>query len=293
MASSNVAPPGPPPAERTGTPAIPLDTIVLHVLSPSAEVNGGRITFPSIALDTNISHLKSRIQTSMIVPAPPERQRLIYRGRPLLNMETTLGQILQSEVSLLQPPPTQQGTNSETAECFHRREPDVHFSSGDLTRAWLNASCSFICISEQCSATPVNTTSRIAGSTIPRHFSPSSPRPSATCSVTRASRDGASSGGTSYVTKPIEPASTADRNDKYDSSRPCSRPRAHTQSATFNTAVSIRSADHASISGCNYATAADAGSCGNARNSQSAHERNTFWNAIRSKRSSTNGTHHY
>ncbi|KAF7509779.1 hypothetical protein GJ744_007474 [Endocarpon pusillum] len=99
MASSNAATPGPPLAEQSGSSDIPLDTIVLHVLSPSVEVSGGRITFPSIPLDTKISRLKSRIQHSMITPAPPERQRLIYRGRPLLNMETTLRQVLQSELN--------------------------------------------------------------------------------------------------------------------------------------------------------------------------------------------------
>jgi Ubiquitin family len=99
MASSNGATSGPPAPDEHAMPALSLDTIILHVLSPSPEVNSGRITFPSIPLDTKISHLKSRIQNSMTVPAPPERQRLIYRGRPLLNMETPLRQILQSEVS--------------------------------------------------------------------------------------------------------------------------------------------------------------------------------------------------
>jgi Ubiquitin family len=86
---------------RSGGSAERHDTIILHVLSPSPEVNGGRITFPSIPLDTDILHLKSRIQNSMTVPMPLERQRLIYRGRPVLNMHSTLRQILQSEASLL------------------------------------------------------------------------------------------------------------------------------------------------------------------------------------------------
>lgn len=99
MASSNMANSGPPLPEQPVSPAQPVDTIVLHVLSPSPDVNGGRITFPNMPLDTKISHLKLRIQNSVVVPAPPERQRLIYRGRPLLNMDTTLREVLSSEVS--------------------------------------------------------------------------------------------------------------------------------------------------------------------------------------------------
>jgi Ubiquitin family len=99
MAASRPETPGPPLSEQSPASAVLPDTIILHVLSPSPEVNGGRVTFPSIPLDTKISHLKSRIQNSMIAPVPPERQRLIYRGKPLLNMDATLRQVLQSEVS--------------------------------------------------------------------------------------------------------------------------------------------------------------------------------------------------
>jgi Ubiquitin family len=98
MASPNEPTPGSALPEQTVEPDLPLDTITLHVLSPSPEISGGRVTFPSIPLDTKISRLKSRIQNSMSGPAPPERQRLIYRGRPLLNMESTLRDILRSEV---------------------------------------------------------------------------------------------------------------------------------------------------------------------------------------------------
>lgn len=122
MASSTPNPPGQPLPEQPGMPDQTPDTIVLHVLSPCAEVSGGRITFPSIPLDTKISQLKSRIQNSITVPVAPERQRLIYRGRPLLNMETTLQHILQSEVSFFNLPPLRinvQDTDSQTAECFH------------------------------------------------------------------------------------------------------------------------------------------------------------------------------
>ena len=73
------------------------NTITLHVLSPALEVNGGRITFPAISLDTTITQLKSRIRNSVATAPSPERQRLIYRGRPLLDGSLSLKTVFQSE----------------------------------------------------------------------------------------------------------------------------------------------------------------------------------------------------
>lgn len=101
MASSNAATPGPAVPEQHEASDLQRDSITLHVLTPCPEVNGGRITFPRIHLDTKISELKSRIQNSALGPAPPARQRLIYLGRPLLNMENTLRGVLKPEVSFV------------------------------------------------------------------------------------------------------------------------------------------------------------------------------------------------
>ena len=80
-----------------GDPLGPSNAITLHVLSPAPEVNGGRITFPTISLDTTIAQLKSRIQNSIAAAPAPGRQRIIYRGRPLLDGNVTLKTVFQSE----------------------------------------------------------------------------------------------------------------------------------------------------------------------------------------------------
>jgi hypothetical protein len=82
----------PPPSNVT------TNVITLHILSPAPEVTGGRITFPSISLDTTISQLKARLQNSITAAPPPERQRLIYRGRALVDVSSTLKSVFQSEV---------------------------------------------------------------------------------------------------------------------------------------------------------------------------------------------------
>lgn len=80
----------------------PEDAINLHVLSPASEVAGGRITFPNIPLDTKLSQLKCRIQDAIpSAEVSPEKQRLIYRGRPLLKMDVSLRQFLQQTVRFL------------------------------------------------------------------------------------------------------------------------------------------------------------------------------------------------
>lgn len=88
---SNAMPPAANPPES--------DIITLHVLSPASEVTGGRITFPAISAETTISQLKARLQNSITDSPSPARQRLIYRGRPLVDGTLTLRNLFQAEVS--------------------------------------------------------------------------------------------------------------------------------------------------------------------------------------------------
>ncbi|CAI6336735.1 unnamed protein product [Periconia digitata] len=62
-----------------------VGTLNLRILSPSAEVEGGGITFTALPSATTIAELKSKIQDA--VPSKPtvDRMRLIYRGRVVAN----------------------------------------------------------------------------------------------------------------------------------------------------------------------------------------------------------------
>ena len=73
---------------------------ILHILSPSPDVPQ-RLTFNDIPLATSIADLKQRISQSLPTQPPANQQRLIYRGRPLLNDCTVLEDILDpSDVSV-------------------------------------------------------------------------------------------------------------------------------------------------------------------------------------------------
>ena len=74
------------------------NNVTLHVLSPAPEISGGRITFPSISLDTTVSQLKHRLQNTIPAAPSPDRQRLIYRGRRLLDENARLRDVFQAEV---------------------------------------------------------------------------------------------------------------------------------------------------------------------------------------------------
>lgn len=67
-------------------------TVVLHVLSPSLE---NRLTFDNLPLTTTVGALKERITQS--IPSRPSaaQQRLIYRGKALLDDNVTLQNILE------------------------------------------------------------------------------------------------------------------------------------------------------------------------------------------------------
>ena len=66
--------------------------IFLNILSPSAEVPQ-KLTYPDIPTSTTILELKQKIQNDVETRPGPERQKLIYRGRALLQGEKTLEDI--------------------------------------------------------------------------------------------------------------------------------------------------------------------------------------------------------
>lgn len=63
-------------------------------------VDGVQITLPNVDLDTKIGALKNRLQQEWPNAPQPDRQRLIYRGRALLDMDATLKTVLGSEVCI-------------------------------------------------------------------------------------------------------------------------------------------------------------------------------------------------
>ena len=71
------------------------NSFTLHIVSPSVEVPD-RLTF-SISPATTIQELKRRIQDVVPSKPAPERQRLIYKGKALVQQDTTLGTIFGSE----------------------------------------------------------------------------------------------------------------------------------------------------------------------------------------------------
>ncbi|MCJ1402692.1 hypothetical protein MMC11_005913 [Xylographa trunciseda] len=70
--------------------------IYLNILSPSSEVPQ-KLTYPDISTSTTIHELKRRIQNDIETRPGPERQRLIYRGRALVQEEKTLEDIFGRE----------------------------------------------------------------------------------------------------------------------------------------------------------------------------------------------------
>lgn len=68
-------------------------TIILHVLSPSADAPN-RITLNDLPLTTSVLQLKERLSDEISSRPRPEMQRLIYRGKPLVNNADTLRNIL-------------------------------------------------------------------------------------------------------------------------------------------------------------------------------------------------------
>jgi hypothetical protein len=71
-------------------------SILLHVISPSLEVPD-KLTYPNIAISTTVAELKRKIQDSIETKPLPTRQRLIYRGKALVQEDATLKDIFGPE----------------------------------------------------------------------------------------------------------------------------------------------------------------------------------------------------
>ena len=79
-------------ASQNGSSGPPPQKVLIHVLSPSIEVP--RLTFREVPISTTIGDIKKRIQDAVSIKPPPERQRLIYRGKVLTRHEMTLEAVL-------------------------------------------------------------------------------------------------------------------------------------------------------------------------------------------------------
>ncbi|KAL2006576.1 hypothetical protein VTN00DRAFT_9244 [Thermoascus crustaceus] len=117
MASSSVASENASTADSGQAPR----TMVLHVLSPSLDAPN-RLTFNDLPLTTTVAELKARISQSIPSRPSSDKQRLIYRGKPLVNDSAMLQNILEppddpvhSMHLVLPPAPTPSGTASAPA----------------------------------------------------------------------------------------------------------------------------------------------------------------------------------
>lgn len=75
--------------------------INLVILSPSQEVD--KLTFSGIPIATSIGELRERISAAVATHPAPGRQRLIYRGHALIDVERTLKDIFTQELVCLVP----------------------------------------------------------------------------------------------------------------------------------------------------------------------------------------------
>ena len=80
----------------TASDASPRQKINLHILSPSNEVPG-KLTLNDCLTSMTIAELKVKIRDAVGTRPPPERQRLIYRGKPLVQESATLKDVLTPE----------------------------------------------------------------------------------------------------------------------------------------------------------------------------------------------------
>lgn len=69
-------------------------TISLRILSPSFEATQ-RLSFEKLSLSTTVGDVKNLIAPLAPNHPTPEQQRLIYRGRPLLNNSAALESVLE------------------------------------------------------------------------------------------------------------------------------------------------------------------------------------------------------
>lgn len=85
------------------------DRFTLHIVSPTAQ----KITFTNLPCSTTVAQLRNRIFEASPFHPPAESQRLIYRGRPILQPERTLLDIFtQQAVSVPLPPSLSSWTNT-------------------------------------------------------------------------------------------------------------------------------------------------------------------------------------
>ncbi len=70
--------------------------IDLIILSPSPEVN--KLTFPAISTATTVGELREKISSAAVTHPAPTRQRLIYRGHPLIDAKKTLKEIFTQDI---------------------------------------------------------------------------------------------------------------------------------------------------------------------------------------------------
>lgn len=85
--------------EQTSHPAHSVPgqrRILLHVLSPSSEVPN-KLTFTEFPTSATVAELKKAIQDAVATRPAPERQRLIYRGRALLQDNISISDIIGQE----------------------------------------------------------------------------------------------------------------------------------------------------------------------------------------------------
>lgn len=71
-------------------------TILLHVLSPSVEVPN-KLTFSNVPISTTVGELKTKICNAVSTRPSPDRQRLIYGGKALVQETATLKDIFSQE----------------------------------------------------------------------------------------------------------------------------------------------------------------------------------------------------
>lgn len=71
-------------------------TVSLHVLSPSFEVPN-KLTFSDVPISTTVGELKTKICDAVPTRPSPDRQRLIYGGKALVQEAATLKDIFSRE----------------------------------------------------------------------------------------------------------------------------------------------------------------------------------------------------
>lgn len=90
----SVTNPGPSVVKSSDHDPSDVQKIILHILSPSLEAPN-RITFEDLPVALTVAELKARITQAMPSKPHASQQRLIYRGKPLLNDSLSLRQVLE------------------------------------------------------------------------------------------------------------------------------------------------------------------------------------------------------